>query len=300
MDTLLITGSNGLLGAKLIQQTLGSYNVVGLSQRPCSNRYLGAFQFYQADIRDQRAVSAVVSAVRPQVVVHTAAMTNVDACELRPEEAWAVNVVGAEHLARAAREAGAYLIFLSTDYVFAGDQGPYGESDPSQPLSVYGKTKLAAEVVAAAQCPDSCIARTSTLYGYTPTARPNFVTWLIGELRAGNPVTAVTDQVTSPTLADNLAEMLLAMAAKHLNGLYHAAGSEWLSRYDFALHIARCFDLKAGLIHPGDGEALRQAAPRPRHSGLVTRCVAEDTGVQPLPVHAGLLVMRRQMEAPVP
>ena len=297
MDTLLVTGSNGLLGTKLLKRARGMFNVVGSSQRPANNLSAGPFEFRQADIRDATAVSRVLNEVRPHVVVHTAAMTNVDACELQPALASEINVNGTENVVNACKQVDAQLVFISTDYVFSGDTGPYDEEAATEPLSVYGKTKLAAEQLVQHHSDYYCIARTSTLYGYTPAARPNFVTWLLAELRAGNPVAVVTDQVSSPTLADNLAEMVLALAAKDAKGLFHTAGAEWLSRYDFALKIASCFSLDAALIKPGNSEEVPQAAPRPHHSGLLTHRLTTELGVHPLTVEEGLLAMRAQMEA---
>ena len=300
MDTLLVTGSNGLLGATIIQQAKGAYRVVALSQHPSAGGAVGAGAFYQADIRDSSRIEDIVAQVRPRAIVHTAAMTSVDGCELQPEEAWGINVAGTENVARAAQGVPTRLIFLSTDYVFSGDRGPYVEGDDPQPLSVYGRTKLEAERLVAELCPDHCIARTSVLYGCVPGTRPNFVTWLLEELRGDKAVTAVTDQVSSPTLVDNLAKMVLAMVAGDAHGVYHAVGAEWLSRYDFALRVARLFELDPALVRPGQTPALKQPALRPRHSGLSVHRVPEELGVRPLGVDQGLQALRAQTEAAQP
>src|SRR3972149_10715097 len=136
MDTLLVTGSNGLLGIRLIRQALGTYRVVALSRRPATNHYSGCYQFRQVDIRDAAAVLELCQEVQPRAVLHTAAMTDVDGCELRPEEAWDVNVQGTENVARACRSVEARLVFVSTDYVFSGEDGPSSGEDDSHPLSV--------------------------------------------------------------------------------------------------------------------------------------------------------------------
>ena len=297
MDTLLVTGSNGLLGSRLIRQALGTYRVVALSRRLAANHYSDCFEFRQVDIRDAAAVLELCREVQPRAVLHTAAMTDVDACEQSSQEAWDVNVRGTENVARACRSVEARLVFLSTDYVFSGADGPYSEEDQPHPVSVYGRTKLAGERLVADICADHCIARTSTLYGYQEGARPNFVTWLVDRLRQGEAATVVTDQISSPTFVDSLAEMVLAMASGDAHGLYHSTGAEWLSRYDFALRIARCFGLDADLVRPGVTASLRQPAQRPRHSGLRTSRVIEELGVRPLTVDEGLAALRAQMEA---
>ena len=296
MDTLLITGSNGLLGATLVRHASAGYDVVGLS----ASRPAGVDRperFHQVDIQDAGAVQAVMDTVRPTAVLHTAAMTNVDACEVDPALAHAVNVLGTEHVARAARAVGAKLVALSSDYVFSGECGPYGEADPVGPLSVYGRTKLQAEAAVRESGVDYCIARTSVLFGWYMGARANFVTWLIETLRAGKEASIVTDQINSPTLVDNLAEMLLALVERDAQGVFHTAGDECLSRYDFARRIAERFALPAKLIRPVLTADLQQPARRPAHSGLRVDKVAQVTGVRPMSVTEALDALRQRMAA---
>ncbi len=295
--TLLITGSNGLLGGKLISQALPRFTVAGLSARPCANAHLGDFAFAQVDVRDREAVLGAIREVRPAFVIHTAAMTNVDGCEREPEAAWNINAMGTMNVADACAQTGARLVVLSTDYVFDGHHGPYAEDARPRAISAYGRSKLAAEQTVAATCEDYAIARTSVLYGCAPLARPNFVTWLIAELRAGHDVKVVTDQTGCATLADNLAEMLLALAESEEQGVFHTCGAEWLTRYELALHIVRQFKLDGGLILPVLTEALHQAAPRPKHSGLLTGRIVAATGMRPLTTDEGLAAFRRQWEA---
>jgi dTDP-4-dehydrorhamnose reductase len=199
-------------------------------------------------------------------------------------------------VAAAAAAAGAHLLVLSTDYVFDGEAGPYREVDPVRPLSVYGQSKLGGERAAAAACPDLCVARTSVLYGVAPGVRPSFVVWLVNELSAGRPVTVVDDQTGSPTLADDLALLLLDLSARRTAGVFHTAGPEWLNRYDFAVRIAAAFALDAGLIRRGATAGLRQPAPRPRHSGLVVAKLIDALGREPAGIDTGLATVRRQIE----
>ncbi len=298
MATLLITGSNGLLGTALLKDAALDYEVVGTSASPPT----GVHQplcFYQADIRNADAMQEVMEKVRPAAVLHTAAMTNVDACELDPDLAYAVNVEGTKHVARAARDVGAKLIALSSDYVFSGERGPYDEEDAVGPISVYGRTKLEAEEAVRELCKDYCIARTSVLFGWYMGARVNFVTWLIDTLRAGREANIVTDQTNAPTLIDSAVWMLLALVEQNVQGVFHTAGAESLSRYDFALRIAEHFELDASLIRPVRSADLQQPAPRPVHSGLrVDKMdkIAKVTGVRPMSVTEALDDLRRQME----
>jgi dTDP-4-dehydrorhamnose reductase len=221
-------------------------------------------------------------------------MTDVDGCEREPDQAWQVNVEGSRYVAAAAAEIGAHVVFVSTDYVYSGERGPYRETDAPDPRSVYGKTKLAAEQAILELCPTAAIARTSTLYGYATGVRANFVTWLVGQLEAGKEVTVVTDQISSPTLAENLAEMLLALAIKRASGIFHCVGADWMPRFDFACAVADVFDLDRYLIRPGRTVDLHQLAPRPAHSGLFVDKIRE-LDVDPLPVREALRDLRRQM-----
>lgn len=294
---VLITGSNGLLGDKLIARAATRHQVTGISAAPCMNAGRGPFAFHQVDIRDRDAVMRVMHQVRPDVVLHTAAMTNVDGCERDPEAAWAVNAMGSMHLADACAQTGARLVLLSTDYVFDGAHGPYHEDDRPRAISAYGRSKLAAEQATSAACEDYAIARTSVLYGWTPQARANFVTWLVGELRAGREVRVVTDQTSSATLVDNLADMVLALGESDTQGIFHTCGGDWMSRYDMALRIVRLFQLDGGLIIPVETAELRQPAPRPKHSGMVAERIAEATGVRPLTTDEGLAAFKQYWEA---
>ena len=294
MDTLLITGSTGLTARKVLEQAVDRYNVVLLGRTPPPGS-VARHRYIEADLTDTASVQRAVAEARPQAIIHTAAMTDVDRCEREPELAWAVNVDGTGHVAEAARAAGAHLVFVSTDYVFSGEAGPYSETDATDPRSVYGKSKLAAEQVVQERCPDAAIARTSTLYGNAPGARRNFVGWLLAQLQGGAELTVVTDQVSSPTLADKLAEMLLALSAARASGVYHTVGGECLSRYELARAVADCFGYDASHIKPGRTADLRQDAPRPAHSGLVAEKIARDTGVRPLTLREGLLALRGQL-----
>ena len=298
-ELMLITGGNGLLGTKLIELCLRSSAArpVSASRQPCSNRFLGKFDFHQVDVTDSNAVGQLLREVRPEWVVHTAAMTDVDGCERQPEAAWQANVVGAAMVAAACKAVGAHLVHLSTEYVFDGRQGPYGEDDPTNPISVYGRSKLASERAVQERCPGAAIARTTVLYGHAPNVRPNFVTWLIGQLRAGQPVRLVDDQIGSPTLADNLAEMCLALALGRACGVYHTVGAERLDRFAFGRLIAEVFDLDPSHLQPVSTASLNQAAPRPLRAGLKVDKLRRDFPAVPvLGAHEGLEVLRRQLE----
>jgi dTDP-4-dehydrorhamnose reductase len=270
---VLVTGSNGLLGTKLLAAMLRRPHLTPLaaSRGTCANRHLGEFPFYALDVADAAQVREVVARAAPDAVVHTAAMTDVDGCERDPRGAWTVNVRATELVAEACARTGAALVHLSTEYVFDGEAGPYVESDPPHPISVYGRTKLESERAVAERCQRWAVARTTVLFGYAPAARRNFVLWLLDRLARGEPARVVADQVGSPTLADNLAEMVLALVEGGGQSIYHTVGASRLSRYGFARLAASVFDLDGTLVQPITTRELAQPAPRPLNAGLVTR-----------------------------
>ena len=300
---VLVTGSNGLLGTKLIELLLGrgDVDVSGASRGPCANRYLGEFPFWQADLSEPRAVTAVLEAFGPDLVIHTAAMTDVDGCERFPDRAWRENVEASRLVADACRRAGTRLVVLSTEYVFDGTAGPYAEEDRTNPLGVYGRTKLAGETVAREILPDCAIARTTVLFGHAPNVRPNFVTGLLARWRAGESTRVVVDQVGSPTLADNLAQMVWALAEdRSARGVFNTVGATVVDRYAFAMEAAAMFGADPGLIEPIDTPSLNQAARRPLRAGLkMDKFRAHFPTVPVLTAREALAAFKRQIAPPV-
>lgn len=293
--TLWVTGAGGVVGTKLVEQARasGTYERIlafahaparsvtaaeGASQEESEEVDTPTSQLRivraTLDIGDREAVQHAAATYPPTVILNPAAMTNVDACERAPEAAWQANAAGPRHLAEVAQAQGAHLIHVSTDYVFPGDEahpGPYREDDPTHAISSYGRSKLGGEEAVRAVCGDATpatIVRTALVYGLIPGGRANFVTWLGGELRAGRRVRIVRDQYNTPTLADDLAAVLLWLAERQVTGIYHAAGPDLLGRHEWALAIAQAFDLDTSLIDWVTSAELAQPAPRPLRSGL--------------------------------
>ena len=298
---VLVTGSNGLLGTTVLERLLragGAAEPLAASRGESTNRYLGAFPFWRLDVTDQAAVERVLDEARPNAVVHTAAMTDVDDAERRRDEAWAINADGTANVARACAARGVHLVYLSTEYVFDGEDGPYAEDAPTNPLGWYARTKHAGELAVAAAGGSWTVARSTVLYGYAPHLRPNFVLWLLRQLRAGEVVPVVHDQVGSPTLADNLAEMVLALATSRARGVYNTVGATILSRYDFARLAAETFELDPDLVAPISTASLAQPAPRPLRAGLkMDRFRAAFPDVPILSAGEGLARLRDQLRA---
>jgi len=293
LQRIMVTGAAGLLGRKLLQGMRDGFDVFAVDIHKPSDAADRAF--YQLDIADRESLSALMRHVQPRVVVHTAAFTNVDGCETERALAWRVNVEGTANVAEACREVGTKLVHLSSDYVFDGTAGPYGEDDDPHPICYYGVTKWESERRVRAILDDYIIARTTILYGYATNARPNFATWVISMLTSGKRIRVVTDQVGTPTLADNLAEMIARAIALDKQGVYNMVGRELIDRYRFAVKIAEGFGLDPSLIEPVTSDQLQQTAQRPPRAGLTMERTTRQLGLQALGVEEGLLVLKRQM-----
>lgn len=292
---VLITGCNGLLGQNLIRLASPDAEIAGLDLAESS--LLTVAKYFSVDLGDRKAVLEAVSEWQPQWIVNAAAFTDVDGAETRRELCWRVNVTAVENLVYACRKVASSIAHVSTDYIFDGQHGPYGEEDTPNPIGYYGRSKLAGENVLVASRVAHVIARTMVLYGYGLSVRPNFVTWLIDKLQQGERVRIVTDQFGNATLADELALALWRMTGKNAGGIYHVAGRDVISRYDFAMAIANAFALDADLITAITTDQLRQAAPRPMKSGLKVDKVIRELGVPLSTTAEGLLKFKRTMAA---
>jgi len=287
----LITGASGLLGNKIVKLVKKDYRAIPLhNTKPLYPNSL------KLDVTNQKQVSDLFSRLKPKVVVHTAAETNVDKCETQKKLSWKINVDGTRNIAEACQKSGAKLLYISTDYVFNGKKGNYNEEDEPNPINYYGITKLEGEKQIISHCRNHVILRTSVLYGWHPW-KQNFVTWIINTLKQNKELTVVEDHYNTPTLADNLAEMALEAVQKDLQGLYHASGSERISRYEFAKQTAKIFNLDQSLVKPIKMSQLTAwIAKRPRDSSLNTDKIQKQLKTKPLSITEGLNRMKKEAE----
>jgi dTDP-4-dehydrorhamnose reductase len=291
LKKVFITGASGLLGSKLVKEFLEEYGVI-----PTHCKHSVYPNSVRMDLVDGNEVTRVVSEAKPDFVVHAAAETNVDRCETDKELAWSVNADGTKNIAKACAEIGSKLVYVSTDYVFDGEKGLYTEEDEANPVNYYGVTKLEGERFVRELCEDFVIVRTSVLYGWHPS-KTNFATWVIDSLRNGKRISVADDHYNSPTLADNLAEMILRIVEMNVSGVYHTAGSERISRYGFAVETAEVFGLDRSLVTPLKMEDLNVwVAKRPRDSSLSVDKVRREL-VSPLGLNEALKRMKREEEA---
>jgi dTDP-4-dehydrorhamnose reductase len=292
---LAVIGAAGLLGRKLTAAAAAAghevypFDVAAGLETPA-----GPVQLL--DLLDPSAVGRTIRALAPEWVLNTAAFTAVDTSEAQRDLAWKVNVDAVGYLLGACRTSRSRLLAISTDYVFDGRSGPYAEDAPRRPLGFYGRTKAAMEDLIAAEEDHHLVVRTMVLYGAETGVRPNFALWLLDSLRRGTPIRVVTDQMGNPTLAADLARMLLVMVAAGGKGLYHAAGADRVSRYDFAVELARVFGLDPAPIEPVTTADLDQAADRPLESGFVLDRIRRDFGLLPLGLHDSLKAFREEVD----
>jgi len=261
----LITGASGLLGSKFVTIALASGHEVHSVVHEHSTRDAHP---HKLDITDQAAVKKTIADNSPEVVIHAASITDLDLCERNPELAYKVNAAATGFLADACQRQGGFLIYLSTDYVFDGERGNYGERDQVNPVNVYGRSKLLGEEEVVQKAGRFCIARTSVVFGWGRKFRPNFATWVYDKLRVGEKINVVTDQYATPTLSNDLARMLVEVAERRMNGVYHLSGSTRVNRYEFAVQLAHKFSLNEKLLTPVTADAVRWIAKRPFDSSL--------------------------------
>ncbi len=271
MKKVFVTGGGGQLGLSLKLDECAVFKT--------GRKHLEGFEFDALlDITDKRQVQTVLSKFDPDVILHLAAMTNVDGCELEPERAHEINVNGTANLLEPFE---GKFIFLSTDYVFDGANGPYSEADDVNPINTYGKTKLAAEEAVKAGASDWLILRTNVIWNIGGNYKASFADWLVEQLSQGKQVNIVTDQWNNPTQTGDLGRVINELLKQDGQGLYHYGSSEILNRYDFARLIANIYDLDEKLIKPIKTEELNQPAQRPLKSGLKTEKIERDFGITP-------------------
>jgi dTDP-4-dehydrorhamnose reductase len=290
---LLITGASGLYGSKLAElATARNYEVCSGYSRD-QPAYGTPIQF---DVSDKNRVEEAIKKLNPEVVVHAAALTDVDKCEINKELAWKINVEGTRNIAEAVKTNRAFLIYISTDYIFNGETGRYEETDSPAPINYYGLTKLKAEELVKNLIDEYCIARASVIYGSTPAAgKVNFALWVINKLKRNEQIKIITDQWNSPTLNTNMAEMTLEIIERKLTGTFHLSGATRINRYDFAKQIAENFNLDSNLIGPTTSAEFSWTAKRPRDSSLDTAKAQQALKNKPLQINQAIEKMKQEL-----
>jgi len=290
---LLVTGASGLLGTRICQLAAKqNYEVYS-----AHSEHIPQFGTpIKLDITDGTALKRLFDKTKPNVVVHSAALTDVDKCEKEKDLAWKINVESTSNIAQLCHKHNCFLVYVSTDYVFNGEKGNYKETEQTAPINNYGLTKLKGEEEIKQSRAEYCIARTSVIYGSIPAAgKVNFALWLIENLRKKEETKTVTDLWNSPTLNTNLAEMILETIEKRITGTFHLAGTTRLSRYEFAQKIAETFDLDENLLRPTSSEKMPWIAKRPRDTSLNVEKAKQTLKNKPLQISEALSKLKMEI-----
>jgi dTDP-4-dehydrorhamnose reductase len=295
MEVIVVTGASGLLGASLttLARDLGR-DVTGVCHRHLLR--IPGIRICQADLADRQAMRSLLVSSRPKSIIHCAAITDVDWCELHPEKTDEVNVQASSDLAELAQELNAKFLYVSTDSVFDGKRGNYSEDDQPAPLSIYAESKWRGEAEALCRHSSPLIVRVN-IYGWNAQPKQSLAEWILDDVRAGKPVRGFADVHFCPMLANDLAEVLLTMLDRGLNGIYHVSGSERISKYDFAARVAKTFSLATDCVVPTSLVEAGLVAPRPLDSSLNTRKVRMALGRLMPDVDQGLCRFRQLHES---
>jgi dTDP-4-dehydrorhamnose reductase len=281
---VLITGSNGLLGQKIVRQAIKKgISFLATSKGENRNPDCPSENYQSLDICDANAIEKVFTDFQPTHIIHTAAITNVDACELNPEECELVNVTATRYLFEAAQKVNAHFQLLSTDFVFDGEKGNYKETDAPNPLSVYAQSKVDGEAILLnSDYKNHSIVRTIIVYGVgNNLSRNNIICWAKEALSKGQPMNIIDDQFRAPTWADDLAWACLRICELDKTGIYHISGPETFSIYTIVERVANYYGLSTESLTKTDSSTLNQPAKRPPKTGFDLTKSRNDLGYNP-------------------
>ncbi len=295
---ILVTGSNGLLGQKLTQLLQQDKNVdLIATARGKSVVRIARGEYHPMDISDRGNVEEVLRLTKPDVVINTAAMTQVDDCEQQREACWKANVIAVENLVRCCQALHIHLVHVSTDFIFDGSHGPLDENEVPKPVNYYGESKLAAEKVIQESSISWAILRTVLVFGITQDmSRSNIVLWVKNSLEQNKTIQVVNDQWRTPTLAEDLAMGCYLAARKKASGIFNISGKDFMSPYDIAIRTADFFKLDSSLIKPTDSTKFVQPARRPLKTGFIIEKARKELGYEPHSFEEGLKILAGQLQ----
>ena len=299
MQKILITGSNGLLGQKLVYKLLKDQTHEIFATARGENRLIvkEGYKFISLDITNENDVDEVISSVKPDVVINTAAMTNVDQCETDMDMADLLNVQAVQFIVNACIKNNSFLVHLSTDFIFDGKEGPLKETAEPNPLSFYGMTKLKAEEIILESKVKASILRTVLVYGIVDDmSRSNIVLWAKGAFEKGTPINVVDDQFRTPTLAEDLADGCMLSADQKITGIFNISGKDFMSIYELVERVGKFWNLDTSNMTKVSSDTLNQPAKRPPITGLVLNKAMGILGYNPRSFEEGLEVVRTQIE----
>ncbi len=280
---ILLTGANGLFGQHVLSHLLtqSGYEVFATGKGQNRNP-AGDYSYFSCELTNQHEVKNLIESARPDYLIHAAAKTQVDDCEVNRGSCWESNVLATGYLLDEMAKGGGHVQYISTDFVFDGERGNYLETDDPNPVNYYGESKLEAEKLVQSSRLSWSIARTVLVYGVaSDLSRSNILTWIYKSLKNNQPIRVVTDQIRTPTFVEDLAEGSLLILKNQAEGIYHISGDEVMSPYDLAIKIADYFDFDRSLITPVDASTFSQAGKRPQKTGFVINKARESLGFNP-------------------
>jgi dTDP-4-dehydrorhamnose reductase len=296
--TILITGANGLLGQKLVELLVQESTVDLIATAKGENRLPNSagYRYVSLDITNSAEIHTVFDTYKPHVVIHTAAMTNVDTCETDQVGCELLNVTAVAYLIETCQKHDTFLCHLSTDFIFDGSDGPYTEEATPNPISVYGESKLRAEKLLEASSIRWAIARTVLVFGIvSDMSRTNIILWVKKSLEDGKQINVVTDQFRTPTLAEDLAMGCWLIAKNEALGIFNISGSDFLTPYEMAIKTANFYGLPVELIQQADSSTFSQPAKRPPRTGFILDKARRELGYQPRSFDEGIAFMAKQV-----
>lgn len=306
MKKILITGSNGLLGQKLVYKLVSHPEFKLIATARGENRLVKkeGYIYETLDITNEEQTKNVLSKYLPDIIINTAAMTNVDACETEKENAMNMNahsvryqVQTLEDLKKNNPNYNPHYIHLSTDFIFDGTHGPLDENEKPNPLSFYAETKLEAEKIVMASNLKWAIARTVLVYGIVDNmSRSNIVLWVKNNLEQGKTINVVDDQYRTPTLAEDLADGCILIAQKGATGVYNISGKDYMSILTLAQRVADYYKLDKTLIKPSKSSDIKQPAKRPPNTGFIIDKAKIDLGYNPHSFEEGIALLEEQLK----
>lgn len=296
---ILVTGSNGFLGHKLTEYILQhpEYELCCTSASLNRNPQNTGYRYEQLNLVDLQGLASLIEDFKPSHIIHSAALSSVEVCENDPELCQAVNVRSTAFLAELCKEQNIHLTFLSTDFVFDGQEGPYSEEATCNPINAYGQSKLDAEnAILSSGCP-AAILRTILVYGViADRKRSNLVLWAKSKLEAGEAIKAVCDQWRMPTWVDDLANACLLAMEKSAKGIYHISSDTLYSVKEVVEQVADFWKLDKALVGSVSAAEIGQATNRPRKTGFILNKAMRELGYRPTPLNESFERIEQQIK----
>ena len=288
---ILITGANGFLGYYIAEQLLAKkYSVIATGKGECRLPFTQDlnFQWIKMDFTDPFSIHDVFEKIKPDVVIHSGAMSKPDECELDQMKAYLVNVEGTVQLLINSEELKSFFVFLSTDFVFDGERGMYEEDDVPGPVNYYGRTKLEAEEAVKEYEHAWAIARTVLVYGKNHSGHSNILKIVREKLEKGEEYSVFDDQVRTPTYVEDLAKGIVSIIEKKATGVFHLSGKDVLTPYQMTIKTAEYLKLDSSVIKKVTHASFSQPAKRPLKTGFIIDKARKELGYEPISFEEGL------------